>query len=296
MSLSFEEIESVYYKSLWMAASEYDHYSFTDYKKLLKQRLNFIRKSTPALTWRAIAEKISIQATYLSKALNDGVTHLSDDHLFGICQILEFKPDETDFVLLLRALNTTQDRNREEYLTKKIQDLKKKRIISADFVDTQGSDLSHQMNYLLDPTTVLVHCALFIPKYKKDPLQLCSQLGIGQKRLRKSLEILHSCKYVVMGANPFEVIEVNSVSPHFSREHPLTRTHQTALKASLMSRLTQTAESAKESFIVIFTMDEQGFHRSKEAFAEFIKKVQSIAQSSRHDKLYQLNFDLLEWF
>ncbi len=279
-----------------MSKTPFNLYSFSNYKVLLKERLSSLRKEKPALSWRSIAEKINIQATYLSKSLNDDRTHLSEDDLFRICEWLDLTTSDIEFVLLLRAANTTQDRNRKEFLLNKLQDLKKKRIISADFVDAQVQTLNHDMNYLLDPITVLIHIALFIPKYKKDPLQLCSQLGITQAKLKKSLQALSNCDFIILGKKQFEVVSVYSKSPHFGREHPLTRTHQTGLKSTLMSRLNQTAEEAKESFVVTFTMDDKGFNASKEAFADFIKKIQGISKSSRHEKLYQLNFDLLEWF
>ncbi len=290
------EFERLYYIKSIMSEAPYDVYSYLEYKTLLKERLSFLRKQKPALSWRSIAEKIPIQATYLSKSLNDSKTHLSEDDLFRICQWLDFKSNEVEFVLLLRSSNTTNDRDRKDYLGKKIQDIKKKRIISAEYVEAQVQNLTNEMIYLLDPVTVLIHAALFISKYKKDPLLLCPQLGISQAKLKKSLQSLSNCEFVELGKKAFEVTSVSLKAFHFGREHPLTRTHQTGLKSSLTSRLNQTSEEQKESFIVTFTMDEKGFNATKEAFADFIKKVQSITKSSRHEKLYQLNFDLLEWF
>lgn len=279
-----------------MSKSTSDIYSHDDYKALLKERLRTLHKRKASLSWRSIAEKISIQATYLSKSLNDKKTHLSDDDLFKVCHCLDLRNEEIEFVMLLKAANTSVDSERKEYLAKKINDLKKRRTISADYVESHVQNLTNEMNYLLDPTSIVIHGALFIAKYKKDPLLLCSQLGISQSKLKKSLDILNRCEYITLGRSSLEITSVSTKSPHFTREHPLTRIHQVGLKSVMMSRLNQTAEENKESFIVTFTMDEKGFNSSKEAFAEFIKKIQSISQSSRHEKLYQLNFDLLEWF
>lgn len=279
-----------------MSKPPYDFYSYSDYKTLLKERLAHLRLKKASLSWRSIAEKIPMQSTYLSKALNDSKTHLSEDDLFKICQWLECKLVEIEFVMLLRSENMTAEKERKEYLTKKIQDLKKQRVISADYVENTVENVSHHMNYMLDPISVLVHGALFVPKFKKDPTLLCSLLGISQAKLKKSLEVLDRCEYVTLGTKVFEVGAVHLKSPHFGREHPLTRIHQTAMKSSLLSRLGQTSEENKESFLVTFTMDDRGFDAAKKAFEEFIKKIQGITKSSRHEKLYQLNFDLLEWF
>lgn len=282
-----------------MAGEIFDPYSYSNYKSLLKDRLQQLRRTRPALSWRSIAERIPMQATYLSKALNDEKAHFSEDDLFRIAGWLELKPDEIDFVLLLRAENSSRERERKEFLARKLGDLRKKRVISADFVETQARDLNEQMAYLLDPVTVLIHVALSITRFKKDPRLLCTLLAISPAKLRKSLETLAKCGYVKLGASPFQIKEVNPVTPHFGREHPLTRVHQIALKSLLMSRLAQTAEEKKESFLVTFSMSEDDFGAAKAAFEEFIKKIRALAKPTEHDRsyrLYQLNFDLLEWF
>lgn len=282
-----------------MATEIFDTYSYSNYKTLLKDRLQQLRKSKPAISWRGIAERIPMQPTYLSKALNDEKAHFSEDDLFRIAGWLELKPDEIDFVLLLRAENASREKERKEFLVKKLGDLRKKRVISADFVESQARDLNDQMAYLLDPTTVLIHVALSITRFKKDPQQLCTLLAISTAKLRKSLETLAKCGYVTLGKSPYQIDEVNTVTPHFGREHPLTRVHQMALKSLLMSRLAQTPEEKKESFLVTFSMSEDDFGKAKGAFDEFIKKIRALAKPTKHDKsykLYQLNFDLLEWF
>lgn len=282
-----------------MQDSVYDLYSYSDYKALIRERLPHLRKSKPALSWKWVADKVPMQPTYLSKALNPGKAHLSEDDLFRIGQWLDFKPDEVDYILLLRAQNISTQKERKEFLTKKINDIKKRRVISVEYVETHAQSLNHEMAYMLDPLTVIIHVALFIPQIKSDPLRLCSHLAISREKLKSSLEILSQCEYVKLGEKPFHVEKVFSRALHFGRQHPLTRTHQTALKAMLLSRLGQTPEESKESFLVTFTMKESGFVKVKAAFDDFLKKTRDIAQNEKGpttDKVYQLNFDLLEWF
>ncbi len=288
-----------HYNTMFVPKVAYNPYSYTDYKLLLKERLSDLRKSKPYLSWRGIAEKIPMQATYLSKALSNGKAHLSEDDLYCLCNHLEFGLDDLEYVLLLRAEATARDKGRREFLAKKIQDIRKNRVISADYVESQAQSMNHEMNYLLDPVTVIIHCSLHISKFKSNPTVLCALLGISQSKLSKSLEILRDCQYITLGKGKFEVESLQNKSPHFGRQHPLTRIHQAAMKSNLMSRLNQTSEDSKESFFATFTMDEKGFQLVKGAFEEFLRKTREIAKPARHDRLYkvyQLNFDLLEWF
>ena len=152
------------------------------------------------------------------------------------------------------------------------------------------------MAYLFTPLAIVVHVALFIKSYQKNPRLLCPQLGISDVALKNILQILDASDYVVLADDdPFKVLEVKSKYPHFGREHPLMRAHQTTLKTMLQSRLNQTAESEKESFLVTFSMDEAGFKKVSEEFRKFVSKVQSVSFDGKHTNVYQLSFDFLKW-
>lgn len=279
-----------------MADTGFDCYQYKDYKSLLKARLSFLRKSNPSLSWRQLAQKVPVQATYLSKVLNQDHVHLSEEHLFCLGQWLDFRMDEIDFMFMLRSLSTATQAARRDYLTKKIEDIRKKRTVSADYVEEQTKLISDRVDYLLDPLSVIIHVSLFIKKYQKDPRLLCPLLGIGTDRLKQVLTTLAKNKYILLGDGAFDVTKVNDVKPHFGREHPLMRIHQSALKSNLLSRLSQTAETDKESFVVTFTMDATGFEKSKQAFSQFLKELQGISFTRRSEKLYQLSFDLVQWY
>jgi hypothetical protein len=74
------------------------------------------------------------------------------------------------------------------------------------------------------------------------------------------------------------------------------RAHQNSYKTILQSRLNLTTEEQKESFMVTFTMDDEGFQQAKTLFNEFISNIQQLAFKSKNEHVYQLNFDLLKWF
>lgn len=284
------------YTTRIMSKSDFLAYDFDDYRMLLKRRLESLREKRPGLSWRKIAARVPLQATYLSRALNEAGTHLSEDHLFQICQWLDLDAEEIDFALMLRSRAITQQAARIEQLTKKINDLRSQRIIRAEYQAAAEKNVAVQSEYLFDPICVIVHAALGIKKYCQTPTLLCPLIGIAPARLKRLLETLDRNGYIELGSEPFEIKAVHPIQMHFGREHPMMRIHQSLLKSNLIARLGQTPEDKKESFFVTMAMDAEGFAKAKEAFTRFIQEVRAINMSRPKDRLFQLNYDLLEWF
>lgn len=272
-------------------------YEYRDYKEALRDRAKFIKNSRPQLTLQNLAKKISIQYTYLSKVLNSDSTHLGEDHLYSIGQYLEYLPEEIDFLLLLRSYQTTENLNRKENLFKKIESIAKSKKISAEHIESSSFELNKDLAYLFNPICQIIQVSLFIKDYKSNPRLLGPLLGLNVKQLKEYLKILENSGYIKLDAeDPFKVLEIKKKAQYFTKTHPLMRAHQSMLKDALQSRLTQTLEENKESFMVTFTMDEKGFEFTKLAFDEFIKKVQSYTFECHHTNVYQICFDFLRWY
>ncbi|MGZ5280352.1 MAG: DUF4423 domain-containing protein [Pseudobdellovibrionaceae bacterium] len=271
-------------------------YQQTDYKAVIKARIKDLKASQPHQTLKKLAQNIPLQYTFISKVLNNEDVHLGEDHLFKLSQLLEFLPDETDFLLLLRSSQTTHSSQRREYCIQKIEQIRRSREISADFATSTSEGLKKEMAYLFNPFCMLIHVALFIKDYQQAPQKLSGLLGIPHEKLREALIVLENSGYILTGEDPFDIKEVKQRYPHFGPEHPLTRLHQGTIKNHMLQKLSHSAEENKDSFFVTFTMDEDGFIKVKKLFREFLKQVQDATFDAKHKQLYQLNFDLLKWF
>src|SRR4051794_836980 len=108
-----------------------DLYSETDYRQIIRKRVKQLNQTRKHLTLRKLASMIPVQNTYLSKSLNDPKTHLNEDHLFRICKLLEFFPQEIDYVFLLRAQAIANDPDRKTFLEKKANRLRQSQQRSA---------------------------------------------------------------------------------------------------------------------------------------------------------------------
>lgn len=271
-------------------------YSQTCYKKALKARLQEMKGRKSHLTLAKIAAQLPVQYTFLSKALGDSKAHLNEDHVFRMGQLLELLPEEIDYLLLLRSHATASGPSRREHLGKKLEKIRKEKVLSADHVEQNSARLSREMSHLLNPLCVLVQTALFIKDYEKNPRKLIPLLGTTEEKLREVLRVLELNDFVILGKDAFEIREVRSVFPHYGPDHPLMRLHQQILKTALIQKLNTISESDKESFFVTFTMDDATFLEVKKRFRSFLQDVQKLTFESKHKSVYQLSFDLMKWF
>ncbi|MES2963458.1 MAG: DUF4423 domain-containing protein [Bdellovibrionota bacterium] len=279
-----------------MAQAKTNVYAFTDYKSAIKETLREIRKVKASITMKSVATRMSIQPTYFSRVLNDENSHLSEDQLFTLAQIMKLLPEELDYLMLLRSHATTQDDKRRDTLFKKIESLRKSRLAGTEEKQWDPQGFHDEVAYLFSPLSAIVRVALFIKEYRKNPRALCSPLGISQGKLKEVLLTLQASEFVELADDdPFEIVDVKQRFPHFGREHPLMRAHQVMAKTALLSRLGQTAEADKESFFATFTMNEKGFEEVREEVKTFISRLQKIASSSKHASVYQLSLDFLKY-
>lgn len=271
-------------------------YEQSDYKSLIRAGVRQMKESQAGFTLRKLSQQIPVQYTYLSKVLNDDSAHLSEDHLFRVAQLLKFDAQETEYLLLLKSLATTQDSDRREYLKIKLETLQKEKALDAERRQSIESRLSEEMKYLLDPLCIIVHLALHIPQFAKAPVALCSHLRVSEERLRKILLILEFNGFVeTQREDPFKIRQVHSGHLHYGKEHPLMRTHQNLMKSAIPPKLQQIEEQDKQSFLATFTLDPADFEKIRVEFNAFIKKVEGVVKNSPQTGVYQLNFDFFRW-
>jgi Domain of unknown function (DUF4423) len=269
-------------------------FSETDYKLILRERVQETRRTRPAMTLRSLSSRIPIQYTYLSRALRSDSIHLNEDHLFSLCRMLGFLTEETEYVLLLRALGLSQDSARRSFLQNRISRIRRSKEMSAKLKEFQSSQLNQDVNYLFDPLAVLVHASLFNREICSHPRRLVSLLGITPERLQQILKALCECQFIEMSPTG-EVTKINERQIHYGTDHPLMRVHQNLLKSQAVTRLVQTDEKDKYSILSTFCSDEDTFRKLQERFKAFLKEAETLVGKSRSTGTYQLSFDLFKW-
>lgn len=273
-----------------------DIYFYDNYKTIIQERLKEPQVKKRNWNFRKLALHLEVQPTYLSRVMNHEDIHLSEDDLYAICKVLEFFPEEADYILLLRSYATAKRAERKKELFNKYESLRAQRKLNASEAEFSSSRLNNEMEYLLNPLCVILQVALSSETIKKEIASLPSKLGIKLNQMKDYLKILERVGiFKLAPQNPLKILEVQKRQVHFHREHPLMRTHQQLLKELSQARLSLVPEEEKQSFMATFTMNAEGFEKLKKEFQIFLKKAEQVSKESRHTEVYQLSFDLFKW-
>lgn len=270
-------------------------YDESDYKQVIKKRVAELKKDGSGLSLRKVAQHVPMQYTFLSRVLNRDDAHLSEDQIYAIAELLEFYPDETEFLFLLRAIATTANEKRRRKLIARAESERQRHTMSAALQDGTRSEFNLGMNYLLDPTNLFVHLALEIPHYRKNPKSLTHALGISLQKLSATLQVLHKLGHLELGDDPFTVRRMNQSHMHFGADHPLTRVHQSLLKTLAAAHLLRAPEEDKKSMQALFAADPHSFEAIKNEFDLFVRKAEKIATGAPSRAIYQMSFDIFRW-
>jgi hypothetical protein len=269
-------------------------YNEINYKDVLRAIMERKKENGDPISHKDLAQKIPIQATYLSKFFNDPNSHLKDETLYRLGIVLGLAEQESDHLITLKNFDTAETPERKEFLLRKISSIREQFVGSAE-VRTGREQSQGENLLLLNPRCMIVHIALFIPIYKNNPKLLSSPLNISLSKLLEILDILEQNKLISRGENPYEIIKVEQTQIHYSKEHPLLRVHQDLFRSMISSRVSETAEIDKKSFVATFNMDRDGFDACLKEFQYFIEKIQSHATKAKDEGVYQIAFDFFKW-
>jgi uncharacterized protein (TIGR02147 family) len=268
---------------------------YTDYKKVIKDRVKDLQGDRPGFTLKRVAERIPIQYTYLSKVLNDERSHLNEDHLYQIGQILEFFSHETDYLQTLRAYQTTENAARKQSLFKQLERQGRDLGLSAKKKNGEDLQLQREMSYLMDPFGMLVFVGLHIPIYRQDPKRLAQPLGLPLDRLKGILTLLSEIGQIETGTTPFQIKKLNNSRTHFDKNHPLTRMHQHLLGIACQDQILKSEEAEKENLQITFTADAKTAKRVRAEIAKFMKGLENDVSDAKDERLYQMNLQFFPW-
>lgn len=271
-------------------------FSETNYKLIIKTLVKEISETRPAVNLRFLSEKLPVQYTYLSKCLNDENSHLSEDHVFKTCHVLNLDTRHTEYVMLLRALATATSPERISDIDSKLRRARAENYMRANPIKGSEIEMPPELQYLLDPMTTLVHISLDIESVAANPFQLEQHLGLSHSRLDSILELLARLKLIERSKDLKKVTKVSGNHFFISRDHPLSAVNQRLLQIQSLAQLEKVEKTDKECSTVTFSSDPKVVEQIREEFRIFISKVEQIATKSKPKNLFQLNFEMFKWF
>lgn len=272
-------------------------YEFNDYRKIIRTKLENLKKLDKTISYGTMSEFMGIQKPYLSKVLN-GYADFSTDQMYRACKFLGFTQEEHDYLELLLEAERTQFYDRKESLEKRIEEIQfkhndtGKRLTTVHQMSAEEFDVSGFIDFYLDPMVSIVHVFLSIPKYAKNVELIKEKLSLTDEHFSQILSKMERMKVIEVSG---EKIVLKIPQMHLPRDSKIVIPHQKLMSHLIAFKKGDISFEEKKSFMVTFAANDKAKKKIEVEFNHFLDKVKDIAMNSKASDCYQMCFDLFPW-
>jgi hypothetical protein len=241
----------------------------------------------------AIATACNVQKTYWSRVVN-GQADLNGDQLFLALKFLDATLDERRFITLLHQRDRSELADRRSVLDKEISAFRTQAIDAKDHVSSVKSAASADgmQLYYLDPMVQLIHLFLTIDRYAEHPEQLTTKLGIASGALNSALSLLRSLGIITTRDRRVVVLKD---SMHLPANSPIIKPYQIMNRLKGLEKLQRSIGKEQHAYTLFFSADDDARAEILTKFMLFLKQVETIVRPAKCAKVFQMQFDLLDW-
>lgn len=268
-------------------------FEYKSYKELIKGKMAHLKQLNPKYTFDALALTMGVHKPYLSKVLNQK-GNFSGDQLYKCSQYLKLSDLEKQYLLLLFEENISELPERKAILRTEIDKLKKK-VLKTDSLyeeSTALTALGDFHSYFLDPFYALIHMFLLIPDCRENIDLIATKLDLSKSKVSEYIETLHHMKIIEKKGKEIKVLREFVRLPENSQ---LITAFRNLSKLKSLDRISQSDSDHFLSLHIFFTADESARFKIQKLFLDFLTEAKKIADKTKSENVYQLNFDLLKW-
>lgn len=245
------------------------------------------------LSYTDLAKVCHIQKTYLSRVFN-GNAHLNQDQLFLALQFLGAQASEVSFIELLHERDRTELNVRREILEQKIHAMRCQEIDSRESVDASSTlDIEVSLeDYYLDPHLQMMHMYLTIDQFALNPASMMGILGLSRPILDEGMTRLRKMGLIAIRRGRVEVLRPML---HLPSDSPFIRQYQIFTRLKTLHRLQTTKGRSQYAYSLFFTADDDCRSEILSKWLLLLKQAERTIKPAPAKKLFQMNFDLLDW-
>lgn len=256
---------------------------------LLRQR----QRHGLRFTFERMAEACRVQKSYLSRSLS-GKAQLNADQVFLACQYLGFDKDEKNYTLTLEAYErSTIPERQDELMSEAMQIKQSHQTTEANLPPSVRTEIPENwMSLYFTPYAELVHMALTIPKYRKNPKALEALFPISSKALQDIIETLERIGLIL---NTAEGMTVSAMDTHLKKDSSFFRTQSFIRHMHALEAQSQQRDPNGYQFSALFTADEETRQAIQKILLDGVEKAHAYVQRADDKEVYQLNIGLFSW-
>lgn len=270
-------------------------YKFKNYRKALHALIDNEKKINRSFTLKRLAEAMSVHPPYLSNVLQERA-QLNSDQLYSLCEYFQLSDDEYDYLFLLIEFERCAVRSRKLKLKEKINNIQNSNSKTENRVkglnvlsNTNAEALNNR--YITDPDMWIIKIFVSLENCPS-PRAIASHLNIHISLVEQALEYLVQIGLIKKEGHRYTV---TTKRIHLSKDHPLVLQHHLLMRQKSLAFIPLIAAKERQTFTGTFSADVAFYSEVTDLFNELKSKVVSYSQSSRSEKVFQINFDLFSW-
>ena len=269
-------------------------FSNTNYRTLITKIVTESKIRPLPLTFKSLAQAALIQAPYLTKVIG-GQADLSQDQAYLIAQAMELKPEEQEFFYLLVEYERSGVADRKRKIKQQIDEardrnLKIQRVVKAK---SETSLTVASASYHLDVQCLIVHMALTVPSFAKNPKKICDVIDLSPSRLDGILRTLSEHELIAIDSKGS--VKMLQDHLHLPTGSPLFQPRQAQLRAATSYRSATKGDPFDHSLQAMFSADLKTATEIKSILNEAVRKIEELAKSAKAEGVYQFGFDFIKW-
>lgn len=263
------------------------------YRDFIKSAIGRAKERGEELTFQQLAEAMRVQKSYLSRVMADKA-ELSSDQIFLLAKFLRLNAKETEFLHTCLEWERSGLKERRTQLKEQLESLRKSLLESKEHINAPKIELDAAalQQYYLNPTMLIVHMAIAIPRYQTNVSLLAKDLRMAEADAERCLLKLVEMGLVEQRKNTFSP-RIEAL--HLPRESPLYVPWRNALRALANGKLQFSNDQNAQSFHVLFSGDKEAAEKIWSDFLKFIQRTETTVRKAPCEDVYQLSFELIPW-
>lgn len=268
-------------------------FEYLNYRHWIADKIRETKELRPGWTLSKIAEKISVQAPYLSNVIKEK-SHLNADQVYRLAEVFNLNNYEQSYFLLLLEWDRSQLQTRKQSLKDQIDSIRKKELQTENYIKSPKiQKMTPELSeFFLNPQLQVIYFLTGIDKYCNDSEKMAKTLKVDTPKVNELLDKLLELGFINKESGR---ITRSKKSYHLPKDSPLREPHQKLMTYAGIQHKQLLPDHLKYQFSVLFTSDPETHEKIRQEFLNFISKMEEWVKESPAEEVYQLHIDLFPW-
>jgi len=269
-------------------------YSYSDLRDLITDLVKFRQAKGEKITFERLAQAARVQKAHISNVLK-GRASFQPDQVYLICQELNLSSEERHYSLLLLEHERSGLQERKNELFKEIENFQQKHLQTEQHIQALAKNANYEKSfpdYYLDPLHQIIHIAISVDRFSRDPEALAEGLGFPKVKVLAALDNLKKHGFIIEKQGRFVNLHKKI---HLKSSSPLYPAWRFQLQNLALARARMLPTKNTYGFSAAFSADLSTFRKIQSKILEMLKEVESDVSVAPPDQVYHFSIDLFPW-